>query len=42
MANKQALAMLIPGQHQLPVSTSFDRFRHLNGSSRLFAFLIYT
>jgi hypothetical protein len=38
MANKQAPAMLIPGQHQLPVSTSFEYFRQLNGSSRVFAF----
>jgi hypothetical protein len=38
MANKQAPAMLIPGQHKRPVLTSFDHFRQLNGSSRLFAF----
>jgi hypothetical protein len=38
-ANKQAPAMLIPGQHKRPVSTSFDHFRQLNGSSRVFAFL---
>jgi len=39
MANKQAPAMLIPGYHQGPVSTSSEQFRHLNGSSRMFAFL---
>ena len=42
MASKQVPAMLIPGQHQLPVLTSFEHFRQLNGSSRLFAFLIHT
>jgi len=31
--------MLIPGQQKLPVSTSSEHFRHLNGSSRLFAFI---
>jgi hypothetical protein len=31
--------MLILGQHQLPVSTSSRSFRHLNGSSRMFAFI---
>ena len=31
--------MLVPGQHHLPVSTSSEQFRHLNGSSRLFVFL---
>jgi hypothetical protein len=39
MASKQVSAMLIPGQHQLPVSTSSQLFRHLNGSSRVFAFV---
>ena len=38
MANRQALAMLIPGEPKIPVLTSSEHFRHLNGSSRVFAF----
>ncbi len=38
MANTQAPAMLIPGQRDLPVLTSSDDFRHLNGSSLVFVF----
>ena len=40
MARKQASSRLIPAQHHSPVSTSSEHFRHLNGSSRVFAFLV--
>jgi hypothetical protein len=33
---------LIPVQHHSPVSTSSERFRHLNGSALVFAFLSLT
>jgi len=39
MANRQVLAVLIPGQLERPVLTSFEHFRQLNGSSLVFAFI---
>jgi hypothetical protein len=39
LARKQASSTLIPAQHHSPVSTSSERFRHLNGGSRMFVFL---
>lgn len=42
MARKQVTAKLITGQHPSPVLMSFEYFRHLNGSSLLFAFLTLT
>ena len=36
---QQASSRLIPAQHDSPVSTSSEHFRHLNGGSRVFAFL---
>jgi hypothetical protein len=42
LARKQVSSRLIPAQHHSPVSTSFEHFRHLNGGSRVFAFLSLT
>src|SRR5262249_42413023 len=42
LAHKQVLSRLIPEQLHSPVSVSFDHFRHLNGSSLVFAFLFHT
>jgi hypothetical protein len=39
LARKQVSSRLIPAQQNPPVSTSSDSFRHLNGSSLVFAFL---
>jgi hypothetical protein len=42
LARQQASSSLIPAQHHSPVSTSSEHFRHLNGGSRVFAFLFPT
>src|SRR6476469_1914860 len=39
LARQQASSRLIPAQLHSPVSTSSEHFRHLNGGSRVLAFL---
>ena len=39
LAHKQVSSRLISAQHHSPVSTSFEHFRYLSGSSLVFAFL---
>jgi hypothetical protein len=42
LAHKQVLSKLIAEQYHSPLSMSFEHFRHLNGSSRVFVFLLHT
>jgi hypothetical protein len=42
LARKQVSSRLIPAQLHSPVLTSSEYFRHLNGSSLVFAFLSLT